>query len=32
MSLRLLGAMVKRELMDTLESEEDSDKKGSWLK
>ena len=29
MSLRLLGGMDKSESMDTLESEEDRDKKGS---
>ena len=32
MSLRLLGGTDKSESMDTLESEEDRDKKGSWLK
>ena len=33
MSLRLLGGTDKSESMDTLESEEDGDKKkGSWLK
>ena len=31
MSLRLLGGMEKGESMDTLESEEDRDKKGSWM-
>ena len=32
MSLRLLGGMEKSELMDTLESEEDREKKRSWRK
>ena len=32
MSLTLLGGMDKSESMDTLESEEDGDKKGSWMK
>ena len=32
MVLRLLGGMEKSESMDTLESEEDRDKKGSWMK
>ena len=32
MSLRLLGGMKKSELMDTHESEEEREKKGSWMK
>ena len=32
MSLRLLGGTDKSESMDTLESEEDRDKRRSWLK
>ena len=32
MSLRLLGGMGKSKLLDTLESEEDREKKGSWMK
>ena len=31
MSLRLLGGMEKSELMDTHESEEDREKKRSWM-
>ena len=32
MSLRLLGGMEKNEQIDTPETEEDREKKGSWRK
>ena len=32
MSLGLLGGREKSELMDTLESEEDGEKRGRWMK